>query len=60
LIEEIGARAFQPDMHECRARLARARGDARAADREIEAARRLYGAMGAAAQVERLSNEVTA
>jgi class 3 adenylate cyclase len=49
LIEEIGARAFQPVVHECRARLARVRGDAQAADSEIEEARRLYAAMGATA-----------
>jgi tetratricopeptide (TPR) repeat protein len=59
LIEEIGARVFQPELHECRARLARVRGDSQAADSEIEAARRLYAAMGATAQVGRLSNEVT-
>jgi hypothetical protein len=60
LIEEIGARAFEPEVHECRARLARVRGDSGAADGEIEEARRLYAAMGATAQVERLLNEVTA
>jgi class 3 adenylate cyclase/tetratricopeptide (TPR) repeat protein len=60
LIEEICARAFQPEVHECRARLAGMRGDSRAADSEIEEARRLYAAMGATAQVERLLNEVIA
>jgi hypothetical protein len=60
LIEEIGARAFQPEVHECRAQLAQLRGDASAARREIEAARRLYAEMGATAQVDRLLNEVSA
>jgi len=54
LIEEIAARAFQPEVHECRARLAGMRGDSRAADSEIEEARRLYAAMGATTRVERL------
>jgi hypothetical protein len=58
LIEEVGARAFQPEVHECRARLARVRGDARAADSEVEEVRRLYAAMGAPAQVDRLSKEI--
>ena len=58
LIEEIGARAFQPEVHECRAHLARLRGDAVAAQREIVAARRLYAEMGASAQVERLAKEI--
>jgi ATP/maltotriose-dependent transcriptional regulator MalT len=55
LIEETGARAYQPEVHECRAQLARLRGDAAAAEREIEEARRLYAEMGATVQVERLS-----
>ena len=58
LIDEIGARVFQPEVHECRAHLARLRGDALAARREIEAARRLYAEMGATAQVQRLAKEL--
>jgi len=57
LIDETGGRTLQPAVHECRAHLARVRGDAGAADGEIAEARRLYAAMGAAAQVERLSRE---
>jgi adenylate cyclase len=57
LIDETGARAFQPQVHECRARLARLRGDAPAAQREIDEARRRYAEMGASAQAERLTKE---
>ena len=59
LIDEIGARVFQPEVHECRAHLARLRGDALAAQREIEEARRLYAEMGATAQAERLAKEIS-
>jgi ATP/maltotriose-dependent transcriptional regulator MalT len=55
LIDETRARRFQPDVHECRAHLARLRGDHLAAEREIEHARRLFAEMGAIAQVERLA-----
>jgi hypothetical protein len=58
LIDETGARAYQPEVHECHAHLARLRGDAPAAHREFEAARRLYAEMGATAQVERLAKEM--
>jgi adenylate cyclase len=57
LIDDTSARAYQPEVHECRAHLARLRGDIPAAKREIEAARRLYAEMGATAQVERLAAE---
>ena len=60
LIDETGAQAFQPEVHECRAHVARLRGDAPAAQREIETARRLYAEMGATAQVERLAKEASA
>jgi len=55
LIDETDARAFQPEVHECRGHVARLRGDAPAAQREIEEARRLYAEMGAIAQAERLA-----
>ena len=58
LIDETGAQAYQPEVHECRAHLAQLRGDAPAAQREIEEARRLYAEMGATAQVERLAKEM--
>jgi class 3 adenylate cyclase/tetratricopeptide (TPR) repeat protein len=55
LIDETGARAHQPELHECRARLAGLRGDTLAVTSEIEEARRLYAGMGATAQVQRLA-----
>ena len=58
LIDETGAQAYQPEVHECRSHLARLRGEAPIARCEIEEARRLYTAMGAAAQVERLTREL--
>jgi len=58
LIDETGAQAYQPEVHECRAQLARLRGDMSATKHEIEAARRLYAAMGATAQVERLTSDL--
>jgi len=45
-------------VHECRAQLARLRGDSEAAGRELDTARRLYVEMGATAQVERLAREI--
>ncbi len=58
LIDETGGRALQPEVHERRAHLARRRGDAPAAQREIAEARRLYAEMGATAQVARLAQEL--
>jgi len=58
LIDETGARAWQPEVHECRAHLASLRGDTEAARHELDAVRRLYAEMGAAAQVERLTREI--
>jgi hypothetical protein len=58
LIDETGAQAYQPEVHECRAHLARLRGDAPTAQRDIEVARRLYAEMGAVAQAERLAEEI--
>jgi class 3 adenylate cyclase/tetratricopeptide (TPR) repeat protein len=59
LIDETNARAHQPELHECRAHLARLRGDPLGARRENEEARRLYAEMGASAQVERLEREMS-
>jgi hypothetical protein len=58
LIAETGAQGYQPEVHECRAHLAQLCGDASAARRELDAARRLYDEMGATAQVERLAKEM--
>jgi class 3 adenylate cyclase/tetratricopeptide (TPR) repeat protein len=60
LIDETCARAWQPEVHECRARLARLHSDAPAVRRELDAARRLYAEMGATVQVERLAREIDA
>ena len=57
LIDETSAQAYQPEVHECRAHLARLRGDALAAPRELAEARRLYAEMGATAQAERLAKD---
>ena len=54
LVDEISAQVYQPEIYECRARLATLRGDALAAQRELKEARRLYAAMGATAQAERV------
>ncbi len=58
LIDETGAQAYQPEVHECRAHLARLRGDEPAARRELEAAMQRYAAMGAPAQAARLAREL--
>ena len=58
LIDETSALAHQPEVHECRAHLARLRGDALAAQRELAEARRLYAEMGATVQAERLVEEI--
>jgi tetratricopeptide (TPR) repeat protein len=58
LIDETGARLYQPGIHESRAHLAQLRGDTSAAPSELDTARRLYAEMGATAQVERLAREI--
>jgi tetratricopeptide (TPR) repeat protein len=58
LIEETGARAHQPGLHEARADLARLRGDGAACQRELREARRLFVEMGATGHVERLAREL--
>jgi adenylate cyclase len=58
LIDETCGRVCQPEVHDCRAQLARLRGDAPAVQHELDAARQLYAEMGASAQVERLAKEV--
>jgi tetratricopeptide (TPR) repeat protein len=58
LIDETGARAWQPEVHECRAQLALLHGDTETVRRELDTARGLYAEMGATAQVERLAREI--
>jgi class 3 adenylate cyclase len=57
-IEETGARAWVPLLHEARAELERACGDAAAAERELREAQRLYAEMGATGHAERLAREL--
>lgn len=57
-IGESGAQACPPEVHECRAELARLHGDGATARREIEDARRDYAAMGVTVQAERLAREL--
>ena len=57
LIHETGGRAQQPELHECRGRLAQLRGDLVAAELEIGLARSMYEEMGATEQVARLAAE---
>ena len=57
-IEETGARALVPLVHEARAELERACGDAAAAERELREAHRLYAEMGATGHAERLAREL--
>ena len=58
LMEATDARLYAPPIHVERARLARLRGDAAACERELDAARRLFIAMGAPARAERIAQEV--
>jgi len=54
LVEATGARVFQPDIHEARAKLARLRGDEAACQRELREAHRLLVAMGATGHATRI------
>jgi adenylate cyclase len=56
LVEDTGARAYAPVIHECRAALARLRGDEGRWRRELEAARREFGSHGATGHLRRLDN----
>jgi adenylate cyclase len=57
-LEETGAKAWVPLLHEARAELERACGDAAAAERELREAQRLYAEMGATGHAERLAREL--
>ena len=54
LIETLGIELYRPDLHELRAELARALGDAASAERELREARRLLLEMGATERAARL------
>jgi class 3 adenylate cyclase/tetratricopeptide (TPR) repeat protein len=60
LMEAADARLHAPPIHVERARLARLRGDAAACERELDAARRLFIAMGAPARAQQIAKEVGA
>jgi hypothetical protein len=57
-IEETGAGAFAPQLHELRAELARLFGDQAARKRELREAHRLCAEMGATGYAERLAREL--
>lgn len=57
-IEETGTRAWAPLLHEARAELERACGDAAAAESALREALRLYAEMGASGHAERLAREL--
>jgi ATP/maltotriose-dependent transcriptional regulator MalT len=54
LIRETKARAYEPRLVEARARVARACGDARAAERHLREAHRVYTAIGATGHARRV------
>jgi class 3 adenylate cyclase/tetratricopeptide (TPR) repeat protein len=58
LIDETGARIYEPLALEERAGLARLLGDDAACDRHLRQARRLYAEMGATGHAERLAREL--
>jgi uncharacterized protein HemY len=60
LTDQYEINVYLPELQECRARLALARGDAQAAARAFEEALRLYDKMGAPLQVARLQKETFA
>jgi tetratricopeptide (TPR) repeat protein len=57
LIEDTGARCYEPCVHEQRARLAQLLGDDATRERELREAHRLYTEMGATGHAERLARE---
>jgi class 3 adenylate cyclase/tetratricopeptide (TPR) repeat protein len=54
IVENTGARSYQPFIHEERAQLARVLGDDASYQRELEAALRAFGELGATGHSERL------
>ena len=57
LTDEFEINVYLPELHECRARLALARGDAATGQRELDQARQCYENMGATIQLDRLAKE---
>jgi len=60
LVEEIGARVFEPFLREVRAESAALQADSKTQQRELREAHRLYTEMGATGHAERLSRELGA
>lgn len=60
LIAETGAKLYEPFVHEMRARLAEARGDARTCERERAVALKLFETIGAAPRAAGLSERAPA
>ena len=58
LVDETGARAFEPWVHEESAELARLIGDEVQRERELREAHRLYTEMGATGHAQRLAKEL--
>ena len=58
MIDETGARGYQPFVHEERAELARAQGDETTRERELREAHRLYTEMAATGHAQRLAREL--
>jgi hypothetical protein len=59
VVQETGARVYEPELHEVRAELAGLLGEATDRDRELREAHRLYTEMGAAGHAERLAKELS-
>jgi len=57
LTDEFEINVYLPELHECRARLALARGDAATGQRELDQARQCYEKMGATIQLDRLAKQ---
>ncbi len=60
LVEEIGARVFEPFLREVRAESAALQGDSKARRRELREAHRQFTEMGATGHAERLARELEA
>ena len=58
LVEEIGARVFEPTLCEIRAESAALQGDSDARHRELREAQRLYAEIGATGHAERVAREL--
>jgi class 3 adenylate cyclase/tetratricopeptide (TPR) repeat protein len=58
VVQETGARVYEPELHEVRAELAGLLGDEAGRERELREAHRLYIEMGATGHAERLAREL--